>query len=313
MNDRPHSQTIDLLEAFLDHLRHERRLSAATLRAYDGDLRSYLSQLNPEADAFDRYEMHDYLAGRLKQGIARRSIQRAQAALRGWCKYLHARGHIESNPAARLSPVKQEKPLPTVLSEKEMNEAIEAVGLESPASCRDRLILELLYDNGLRLSELASLNVTDLQGDTLRVMGKGRKERLLPMSRSVQRVFKRWLPLRSLLLKEKAITGEKALLLNLRGGRLGPRGIQKLVEARLRAVCNHKKLSPHVLRHSFATHLLDRGAELRVVQELLGHASLSTTQVYTHISVTHMKESYLRAHPRAGSAPVLPLESEDAS
>lgn len=314
MNDRPHSQhSQEQLEAFLDHLRHERRLSPATLQAYRRDLTAYLGQLTPEADAFDLNEMRDYLGLRLKRGLSRRSIARAQAALRSWCRYLQNRGRLDDNPAARLRPVKQEKPLPTILSEQEVLEALEQIPLDSTADCRDRLILELLYDNGLRLAELAQLDVHDLQGDTLRVLGKGSKERLLPMSAAVTRVQACWLPLRRVLLATTNRQGEQALLLNLRGGRLSHRGIQQIVDRRLRTVSSHKRLSPHLLRHSFATHLLDRGADLRVVQELLGHASLSTTQTYTHISVTRMKESYLRAHPRSGSGLHSPLESEDAS
>jgi integrase/recombinase XerC len=289
-----------LLDAFLDHLSQERRLSPATRLAYGRDLRTYLASQAPGADPFDKAELRDHLGGLLRRGLSRRSVARCQAALRSWCRWLQARGRLADNPAAALPAVKQEKRLPGVLSEREVREAIESVPTADFASCRDRLILELLYGSGMRLAELARLDLRDLQHELVLLFGKGAKERLVPVGGEARRVLEQWRPLRRALLAERCRAEEPALLVNRRGGRLGGRSIERLVEARLRAVCRQRKLSPHLLRHSCATHLLDSGADLRVVQELLGHASLSTTQIYTHVSVKHMQDVYRQAHPRSG-------------
>lgn len=299
----PESREAASLQAFLDHLGHERRLSPATLQAYSRDLQGYLANLVDGADPFDSHELRDYLSLRLRQGLSRRSVARCQAALRSWCRWLQARGRLEDNPAAGLPAVKQEKRLPEVLSEREVREAIEGIPTENFADCRDRLILELLYAGGMRLAELTALDLRDMQGELVLLFGKGAKERLIPVGSRARQVLELWRPLRR---EQLALSGhpeETALLVNLRGGRLGGRSVERLVKARLEQVCVRRKLSPHILRHSFATHLLDRGADLRVVQELLGHASLSTTQIYTHVSVKRMQEIYQSAHPRAGHVP----------
>ncbi len=291
------------LQAFLEHLGHERRLSPATLLAYGRDLLGYLDSLVDGANPFDPAELRDYLSLRLRQGLSRRSVARCQAALRSWCRWLQSRGRLEDNPAAGLPAVKQEKRLPEVLSEREVREAIEGIPTADFADCRDRLILELLYAGGMRLSELTALNLHDLQGELVLLFGKGAKERLIPVGRQARLVLEQWRPLRRELLLEVGRPEEPALLVNRRGGRLSGRSVESLVRARLEQVCSRRTLSPHILRHSFATHLLDRGADLRVVQELLGHASLSTTQIYTHVSVKRMQEVYQSAHPRAGHPP----------
>lgn len=291
------------LQAFLHHLERERRLSPATVLAYSRDLSAYLAWLSAEADPFDHQEMRDWLGQRLREGLGRRSVARAQAALRSWGRWLHSRGRLDDNPAARLPAVKQEKRLPEVLSEREVREALEAVPVAEFADCRDRLILELLYGSGMRLAELTALDARDLQGELVLLFGKGAKERLVPVGSQARAVLAAWRPLRR---EQLALAGhpeEPALLVNRRGGRLSGRSVERLVRLRLEAVCVRRKLSPHLLRHSFATHLLDRGADLRVVQELLGHASLSTTQIYTHVSVKRMQDIYRSAHPRAGTPP----------
>jgi site-specific recombinase XerD len=289
-----------LLDAFLDHLTQERRLSPATRLAYDRDLRGYLQGLSPEADPFAPDELRDHLSRRLREGLSRRSVARCQAAMRSWCRWLQSRGRLERNPAALLPALRQEKRLPEVLSEREVREAIEAVPTADFADCRDRLILELLYGTGMRLAELTRLDLRDLGGELVLLFGKGAKERLVPLGREARRVLEAWRPHRRALLAQAGRPEEPALLLNRRGGRLGPRSVERLVQARLARVSRLRRLSPHLLRHSFATHLLDSGAELRVVQELLGHASLSTTQIYTHVSVKHMQDIYRQAHPRSG-------------
>jgi len=299
-----------LLDAFLDHLIQERRLSPATREAYGRDLRGYLSGLAPGADPFDSAELRDHLSLRLRQGLSRRSVARCQAAMRTWCRWLQARGRLDHNPAATLPAVRQEKRLPEVLGERELREAIEGVPTTAFTDCRDRLILELLYGSGMRLAELTRLDLRDLGGELVLLFGKGAKERLVPVGREARKALEAWRPLRRALLAEAGRPEEPALLVNRRGGRLGRRSVERLVRARLETVSSLRKLSPHLLRHSFATHLLDHGAELRVVQELLGHASLSTTQIYTHVSVKHMQDIYRQAHPRSGKlrAPAVPAD-----
>lgn len=301
--DPVHSlSSIELLESFLDAQARERRLSPLTVSAYRRDLSRYLAQLVEGADPFDRDEIRDHLSARLRGGASRRTVARNLASLRAWCRWLQRVGRLDHDPAAALPSLKPERPLPEVFSEAELIEAIEALPLGEFEPCRDRLILELLYTSGMRLAELASLDIADLQGDTLIVTGKGRKERMLPIGAPARRLLVNWRPLRRGLLLEKGRDDETALLVNSRGGRLSMRGIQRAVGRRLALLGGRRRVSPHVIRHSFATHLLDRGADLRVVQELLGHASLSTTQIYTHLSATRLKEIYARAHPRATGA-----------
>lgn len=301
VNPSSHSTSASsLLNLFLAHLIQERRLSPATAEAYGRDLQGYLGQLAEDADPFDPLELRDYLSRRLRDGLSRRSVARCKAAMGTWCRWLQARGRLEHNPAATLPTVKQEKPLPGVLSEAELREALEQVPTFSFAHCRDRLILELLYGGGLRLSELVGLNLRDTKGELLLIFGKGGKQRLVPLGGEARRVLEAWQPLRRALLLERDRLEEPALLVNRQGKRLSGRSVERLVEARLRLVSALPKLSPHMLRHSCATHLLDSGADLRVVQELLGHVSLSTTQIYTHVSVNHMQAVYRQAHPRAG-------------
>jgi len=312
VNPSSHSTSASsLLNLFLAHLTQERRLSLATAEAYGRDLRGYLGQLAPEADPFDPMELRDYLSHRLREGLSRRSVSRCKAAMGSWCRWLQARGRLEHNPAATLPTVKQEKRLPGVLSMGELREALEQVPMDSFASCRDRLILEVLYGGGLRLSELVRLNLRDLGGEMLLIFGKGAKERLVPLGGEARRVLEAWRPLRRALLLEKDRLEEPALLVNQRGTRLSGRSVERLVEARLRQVSALPRLSPHILRHSCATHLLDSGADLRVVQELLGHVSLSTTQVYTHVSVKHMQDVYRHAHPRSGKVAGPTADPED--
>lgn len=290
------------LEAFLDAQARERRLSPLTVSAYRRDLTRYLDGLAPGADPFDRDELRDHLSQRLRDGASRRTVARNLASLRAWCRWLQRIDVLDHDPAAALPALKPERPLPEVFGEEELAAAIEALPVDEFESCRDRLILELLYTSGMRLSELAALDLRDLQGDTLIVMGKGRKERMLPIGGPARRLVECWRPLRRGLLLEKGRDEEPALLVNSRGTRLSGRGIQRAVARTLARLGGGRRLSPHVIRHSFATHMLDHGADLRVVQELLGHASLSTTQIYTHLSAARLKDVYARAHPRAGRA-----------
>jgi integrase/recombinase XerC len=212
--------------------------------------------------------------------------------------YLVRAERIAANPAASLSAPKAGKELPEFLREEEIRDALESIEKTTVTGLRDRAILELFYGTGMRLSELAGLNRGDVQGggETVCVMGKGRKERILPLGRQARKAIQRYLDQRDAMNPD---TREKALFLNRYGNRISARGIQRLVKKWLGRVSEKNRLSPHLIRHTFATHLLDRGADLQAVKELLGHASLSTTQIYTHLTMERLKKVYRKAHPRA--------------
>ena len=298
MNDAPNPHST-LLDDFLRYLHVERNYSPNTIEAYQRDCRQYLDSLG-DAPAFERDGIRRFLARRQQQGISRRSVARQQAALRSWCRWLLKRGTLSHNPLKAMPSLRQARPLPGCLSEEEVRQAIENLDPVDFRSCRDRFLLELFYSTGMRLSELVSLEVGQVRGDSVRVRGKGSKTRVLPLGTPVRQLLPRWLEQRRKKLLEKAGTAQtSALLLNARGGPLGVRGVQKIVFARLRDVSISGSLSPHLLRHSFATHMLNRGADLLTVQELLGHASLSTTQIYTHLAADRLKEIHRQAHPRS--------------
>jgi site-specific recombinase XerD len=300
VNIKPQN-TEELLKAFLSYLQFERNYSANTVKSYKRDLDLYLAQLNPHADPFDRLEIRDFLGSRLRHGLSKRTISRNLSAIRSWCRFLQERNHLKANPAQAMPAIKLEKPLPVFLSELEVQEAIESISSNTFAGCRNRLIIELLYSSGIRLSELSALNMGSFRDGLVKVMGKGSKERILPVGGPVIDLLVKWYSFRSEKLADcdKTIP-QPALMLNNRGDRLGNRSIQRIVKKCLGDVSIKKKLSPHVLRHSFATHLLDRGADLAVVQDLLGHSSLSATQVYTHLTSKKLTDIYNQAFPRSG-------------
>jgi integrase/recombinase XerC len=223
------------------------------------------------------------------------STARKLAALRTFFRWLCREGVLEANPARLLLAPRRERRIPAVLDEAEVSALLDAPG-DALAAVRARAILELLYAAGIRCAELVALDTADLDlgGRSVRVLGKGRKERIVLFGGRAEQALREWLALRTGL----APRGD-ALFLNARGGRLSDRSVRKLVEDRVRAIALERRCSPHTLRHSFATHLLSRGADLRTIQELLGHASLSTTQRYTHVDTRHLLEVYRKAHPRA--------------
>ena len=291
----------DLVDAFIRSLHSERRYSPNTVLAYENDLRQffeYLSESNQPVNPpeITQQEIKQFLGGLLKYGLSKKSIGRKLAALRAFFTWLHKNNHIRHNPSINIVAPKIENHLPTFLSEEEIRSILD-VKTTDPSSIRDTAILELFYGTGIRLSELSTLNLRDLDlyAGLVRVFGKGSKERLAPVGRHLKHVMETYLAERNAFHPEP---GEAALFLNQRGKRLSNRGIQYLVEKRLRQFSEKTKLSPHVLRHSFATHLLDRGADLESVKELLGHASLSTTQVYTHVTIDRLKKVYQQSFPR---------------
>jgi integrase/recombinase XerC len=289
------------IEAFVRHLDRERNASPHTVRAYGEDLTQFADHLRAELGREARPEEVDHLLVRSflgalhNAGLKKSSAARKLASLRTFFKYLCREGILDRNPARALLSPRLEKRIPPHLEEAEVSALLDVPG-EGMAVVRARAILELLYATGIRCSELVGLDVAevDLDGRMIRVLGKGRKERVVPFGVPAQTALRAWLAERSQLRAR-----EDALFLNQRGGRLTDRSVRTLVSDRVEAVALAQKISPHGLRHSFATHLLERGADLRAIQELLGHASLSTTQRYTHVNAKHLLEIYSKTHPRA--------------
>ncbi|MGH2757814.1 MAG: tyrosine recombinase XerC [Actinomycetota bacterium] len=289
--------------AFLHAAEAERDLSPHTLAAYRSDLAQFAEWAArskvTSIDRIDRTLLRRFVAFLSERRFARRSIARKASTLRSMLAWAEARDLLGSNPASDVGVPKLDRPLPRVLK---AAEAVHLLGLppgDDPVGVRDRAILEVLYGSGLRVSELCGLDIDDLdlRSGTLLVTGKGRKQRRLPMSDPARRALRAYISeARNALLKEHDVGG--ALFLNRRGKRIGPRSVRALITKYLAAE-GASPASPHALRHSFATHLLDGGADLRAVQELLGHESLATTQIYTHVSTERLKAVYEKSHPRA--------------
>jgi integrase/recombinase XerC len=311
------------LTAFIEHLRLNRNASAHTAAAYESDLSQflgfavrYLRQANLEPGHLELGTIRAFMGELYRQGHARTSVARKLSALRAFGRYLRREGWIEADPASLAASPKRERKVPAHLSIDEMARLLEMPDVADPLGCRDRAILELFYASGLRLSELVGLDLDDvnLRARMVRVMGKGAKERLVPFNSTTEKSLRDWLKVRGVLRSnpEPALSpkpraespkpraqSREPLFLNFRGARLTGRSVQRLV-ARYVASCSTRfGISPHALRHSFATHLLQRGADLRAIQELLGHVQLSTTQRYTHVNAAQLLDVYRKAHPRA--------------
>jgi integrase/recombinase XerC len=286
---------------FLRHLERERNASPNTIRAYGEDLRQFARYMEealgrtPHPEDADHVLIRGFLAELHQRGLKKSSSARKLAGLRTFFRYLCREGRLERNPARALLSPRLEKRIPAPLEEKQV-EALLAVPGEDVASVRARAILELLYATGTRCAELVGLDVgeVDLEARMIRVLGKGRKERIVLFGTRAREALRAWLAVRSGLRPKS-----DAVFLNQRGGRLTDRSVRALVSHRVKQVALARRCSPHTLRHSFATHLLSRGADLRAIQELLGHASLSTTQRYTHVDTRQLLEVYKKTHPRA--------------
>jgi len=301
------------VKAFLKVLTHERQLSDHTVSAYHRDLddlmgflTEYLGTPDWEWEEVDRLALRSFLGWCLRRGLSRRTIGRKLSAIRGFFRFLHLEDRLPVNPARAMRAPKAEKRLPGHLSRPEMDAVFrlaEARAAENTLSGpRTLLILELLYGSGLRLSELHDLNHGELdeKAEQVKVRGKGKKERIVPLTRRALQSLRRYDLRRQEVLSKGAASGDpNALLLNAKGGRLSKRSIQRGVREVLENAAADQGLSVHSLRHSFATHLLDAGADLMAVKELLGHVSLSTTQIYTHTSKERLKKVYKLAHPRS--------------
>jgi tyrosine recombinase XerC len=292
-------------ERFLRRLEQERNYSPHTLRAYRKDLGEFVAFLAPEArrlSAVTHVQLRSFLAHLRSRQLGRRTIMRKLAALRSFYGFLCRERIARTNPMLGLRTPKQEKRLPNVLSVEEVARLLQTVSGGDAAALRDRAILETLYSSGMRVGELVSLKVSDVDfpAEAVTVMGKRRKERVCPLGSYALKALEASLARRGISRIAAPQCGEP-LFLSLRGTRLTARSIARMLARRLAEANLSPRASPHTLRHSFATHLLDRGADLRSVQELLGHASLSSTQIYTHLSAERLKQVYDKAHPRARS------------
>lgn len=289
-------------EGFVAHLRLERDRSPHTVRAYDGDLASLLGHATrlgvTELDALDLAVLRSWLAKLRTTGASRATLARRGSTARSFTAWAHRRGLMATDPGQLLATPKGQRPLPDVLRPDEATALVSFEG-DEVADVRDRAVLELLYATGVRVGELCGLDLDDVDRErrVVRVMGKGRKERSVPFGVPAQAALDRWCADGR---PQWAVAGSGlALFLGVRGGRVDPRTVRTLVHRRLAGVPGAPDLGPHGLRHSAATHLLEGGADLRSVQELLGHATLATTQIYTHVSIERLRTSYERAHPRA--------------
>ena len=294
------------VSAFVDFLALNRNASAHTVAAYRRDVLQYLDCLGRlrgrpveklAPSDLDLTSVRAFLAELHKRGQARASAARKLSALRAFGRYLRREQIVESEPAALAAAPKREQRMPAHLTVDEMTRLLDMPDGSTPLGRRDRAILELFYASGLRLSELVGLDLEDLNlsARMVRVMGKGRKERLVPFNTAAREAIAAWLKDRAVLLRGSG----DPLFLNARGSRLTGRSVQRLVARYVSGCSTRFGISPHALRHSFATHLLQFGADLRAIQELLGHVQLSTTQRYTHVNLTQLQETYRRAHPRA--------------
>lgn len=289
------------LDRFIDHLKIVKRMSPHTLRSYSSDIEQFIEfARQAEAEIWDYPLIRRFLAHLQRQGCARTSITRKIASLRSFFKYLQRKGIIETDLTAGVVPPKKDKKLPKYLREEQIEALLEAPDPTDPLGIRDRAILETLYATGLRVSELVAMDIDDI-GDTdeVRTIGKRSKERIVLVGRAAREAIAEYISSARPLMATKSNNSTNALFLNYKGTRLTSRSVGRIVDKYVASVSDSLKISPHSLRHTFATHLLANGANLRSVQELLGHESVSTTQIYTHVTRERLKEVYDRAHPRA--------------
>ncbi len=284
----------------------ERNASAHTIKAYRTDLAQFADYIGPQGwRDIDHVLIRGYLAQLYERGLSKTSVARALAALRSLYKWLAQEGEVQQNPAALVSTPKLPKKLPRVPTIEELNTVLDSEMEECSAfSEREQVILELLYGCGMRNSELVGINLDDVRwsNDVILVRGKGRKERYVPFGESARSALQIYLPARQCVLGETRRTTEKALLINLRGTRLTTRSVGRIVKQIAVARGLSPEVHPHTLRHAFGTHMLEEGADLRAIQEMLGHERLSTTQRYTQLTVKHLMEVYDKTHPHAKKA-----------
>ena len=294
------------LQDYLHHLATVRRMSPHTVKHYGRDLAQTAALLTERGlthwDAVTVHDVRQLTATLHRRGVGGKSLQRLLSGLRGLYHYLISQGLARDNPAVGVAAPKSSRRLPKTLDPDSVGQLLDSTRDDDPLSLRDRAMMELIYSSGLRLAELASLDIDsiDRHDASLVVTGKGRKTRHLPVGQPALAALGRWLRARAALVRDPA---ERALFVGQHGRRLGDRAIQQRLAARAREAGLEQHLHPHMLRHSFATHLLESSGDLRAVQELLGHANLSTTQIYTHLDFQHLAQVYDAAHPRAQRRP----------
>lgn len=292
-----------LVSSFLDYLRLERGFSLQTVVAYEADLKaltSFYTSLDRNLDwkTLDSDVIRRWVISMMDKGYSPASVNRKLSSLRSFFKFLLRRGEVSENPVAKVRGPKKERPLPYFVNEADMNSLLDDVNFgEGFEACRDKMVLELFYATGIRLSELVGLNDADVDfsAGQVKVLGKRNKQRIIPLGAEVQKSLVAYMQLRDASLPRLT----EALIVNAKGGRISQSKVKNLVRERLSCVVRMKKRSPHVLRHSFATAMLNNEAELEVVKELLGHESLATTEIYTHMTFEELKKVYKQAHPRA--------------
>ncbi len=293
------------IQQFENYLSHEKRYSKHTLSGYRRDLRQFAKWLagdkppsNQQIIAADTLAVRNWVAALHRQGISGKSLQRKLSSLRSFYHYLLRKKQISKNPAVDIRAPKSPRNLPQTLDADSLTQLLEIPG-ENILAIRDRAIMELFYSSGLRLSELTGLNLgsIDLNENTLRAIGKGNKERILPIGRKAQEALQIWLKSRAALIKPGTETD--ALFISKQGKRISPRSVQQRLNYWRKKQGLEQAIHPHKLRHSFASHILESSGDLRAVQELLGHADISTTQIYTHLDFQHLAKVYDKSHPRA--------------
>ncbi len=291
-----------LLIEFKDFLFSEKNASINTVTAYERDIKSFFSFLDKK-NLFDinPKDIRKWLLNLNKKGLKRTTISRKLSSLKSFFKYLIRAGHTNKNPAEPISFPLRSKPLPKSLTTKEVFKVLDENPRNDFIGIRDKAIIEILYSTGIRVSELVGINIDDINFnlDIIKVRGKGKKERIVPFGQKAKEALLRYMDERKILIKKACKNDEKALFLNIQAGRLSQRSIQRMIAKRGLILSIHSKLTPHVFRHSMATHLLEHGADLRSIQKLLGHSSLSTTQVYTNLDTKSLKKIFTKAHPRA--------------
>jgi integrase/recombinase XerC len=305
------STLAEWIEKYLDYLRYQRNASVHTLRNYASDLKQFTDYLTlqpsgerrpePKLEQIDNITIREYLGALYQRRNKKSSVARKLATLRSFMNYLSREAAIPVNTARLVATPRLEKRLPDYLMRESVVKLIEAPDRSTPLGKRDRAILELLYATGARVGEVVGLDVGDIHlGEGLvRVLGKGRKERLIPFGQKALEALESYQDVRGEILKAGRAGQPDALFLNSRGGRLTARSVGNIVNRYVNQLAEQMKVHPHTLRHTFATHMLDAGADLRSIQELLGHESLSTTQKYTHVSTEHLLRVYEASHPRA--------------
>ncbi len=300
---------LPLVDAYLDHLRAEKNYSANTLLGYGDDLEQFNAFLERHFERgkvellrVDRLTIRLFLGELLERGLSRRSVARKLAAVRSFYKYLVKKNAVASNPAVNILSPRIERRLPTYLDESSVAALMDEPSPDTAEGLRDRAMLELFYGCGLRLSELTSLDLGNIDdvGNTVKVTGKGRKQRIVPLGSKAKAALKAYLKRRGEFISPGTRSEDReALFFAATGRRMYAKSAYLIVRKYMEKVSELEKKSPHILRHTFATHLLNRGADVRAVKELLGHESLSTTQLYTHVTVERLKRIYKQAHPKA--------------